>query len=84
MKQDTTPIDILTEAIANISARKDLFERGFRTDSEVAILMYNNYVLAIVASISLLKKRKQKEWKVKIWSYKAGEMPKSVSPVDFF
>lgn len=54
MKQDTAPIDILTEAIANISARKDLFERGFRTDSEVAILMYNNYVLAIVASISLL------------------------------
>lgn len=54
MKQDTAPIDILTEAIANISARKDLFERGFRTDSEVAILMYNNYVLAIVASVSLL------------------------------
>ena len=54
MKQDTAPIDTLTEAIANISARKDLFERGFRTDSEVAILMYNNYVLAIVASVSLL------------------------------
>lgn len=54
MKQDSTPIDTLTEAIANITSRKDLFERGFRTDSEVAILMYNNYVLAIVASVSLL------------------------------
>ena len=54
MKQDPAPIDIISEAIANISARKDLFERGYKNDTELVIITYNNLVLAVVASISLM------------------------------
>ena len=53
-KQDPTPVDTISVAISNIQARKDMFERAFRYDCEFPMLMYNNVVMAIVASISFM------------------------------
>lgn len=53
-KQDTTPIDEISTAIANISTRKQLFERGFTYGVELPVIVYNNTVLGIVASISCM------------------------------
>lgn len=54
MKQDATPIDTVSEAISNIILLKETFERAFKNDTELPIIMYNNLVLAVVASISLM------------------------------
>ena len=53
-KQDTAPIDVVSEAIANVSSRKDLFERAFKFDVELPIIMYNNMVLSIINGISYM------------------------------
>lgn len=53
-KQDTTPADIIEEALGNIRARKDLFEKGFRYNVEFIIVTYSSIVLAIISSISFL------------------------------
>lgn len=53
-KQDTTPIDNISEAIANVETRKDLFERAFRFDVELPIMMYNNIVLTIIDAVSYM------------------------------
>lgn len=53
-KQDTTPIDNISEAIANVETRKDLFERAFRFDVELPIMMYNNVVLTIIDAVSYM------------------------------
>lgn len=47
-KQDTKPIDDISLAMANVQTRKDLFERGFRSNCEMPMLMYDNMVMAIV------------------------------------
>ena len=54
MKQDATPIDTISEAISNIILLKETFERAFKNDTELPIIMYNNLVLAVVATISLM------------------------------
>jgi hypothetical protein len=46
-KQDTKPIDEVSVAITNIQGRKDMFERAFRANCEMPILMYNNMVMAV-------------------------------------
>ena len=53
-KQDTDPIDTISLAVANVQARKDLFERAFKLDCEMPIIMYNNTVLSIISAISLM------------------------------
>lgn len=53
-KQDTAPIDVLSEAIANITSRKDLFERAFKFNCELPIIMYNTTVLSIINGVSYM------------------------------
>lgn len=53
-KQDTTPIDAISEAISNVSTRKDLFERAFKFDVELPMIMYNTTVLAIINGVSYM------------------------------
>lgn len=53
-KQDTAPIDEIATAIANIETRKDLFERAFRHNVELPIMMYNNTVLTIIDAVSYM------------------------------
>ena len=53
-KQDTAPIDEIAVAIANVGTRKDLFNRAFKLDCELPILMYNNTVLSIISAVSLM------------------------------
>ena len=53
-KQDTTPIDTVSEALANIMSRKDLFGRAFKLDVELPIIMYNNTVLSIINAVSYM------------------------------
>ena len=51
-KEDTKPIDEISIAIANIQARKDMFMRAFRSNSELPMLMYDNMVMAVVVGTS--------------------------------
>lgn len=53
-KQDTTPVDTLGEALGNIMARKDLFNRAFKLDVELPIITYNTISLAIISGISYM------------------------------
>lgn len=53
-KQDTAPIDTIFEAITNISARKDLFMRAYKNNTELPIIMYSNIVLGIIDGISYM------------------------------
>lgn len=53
-KQDTSPIDSISEAISNVETRKDLFERAFKFDAELPIIMYNNTVLSIISGVSYM------------------------------
>lgn len=53
-KQDTKPIDEISIAISNIQARKDMFMRAFRANSEMPILIYDNMVMAVVVGTSHL------------------------------
>ena len=53
-KQDTAPAVTVKKAIANLAARKDMFEKAFRYDIEMPIVMYNTLALACVASTSYL------------------------------
>jgi hypothetical protein len=53
-KQDTTPIENIALAIANVSSRKDMFGRAFKLDVELPIIMYNNTVLSIINAVSYM------------------------------
>ena len=53
-KQDTAPIDTVSLALANIESRKDLFNRAFRLDVELPIILYNNMVLSVINSVSYM------------------------------
>jgi len=53
-KQDTGPIDVLSEALGNLQGRKDLFGRAFRYNVELPIIMYNNTVLSIINGVSYM------------------------------
>jgi len=53
-KQDTAPVDVLSEALANIQTRKELFDKGFRYDCELPILMYDNIVMALYTGTSYI------------------------------
>ena len=53
-RQDTAPIDEIALALANIEARKDLFNRAFRMNVELPIIVYNNIVLSIINGVSYM------------------------------
>lgn len=53
-KQKPDQVNIIETAIANVKARKDLFERCFRYGTEMGIILYNSICLGIVSSLSLL------------------------------
>lgn len=53
-KQDTSPIDELSVAFSNIETRKDLFEKAYRYNSELPMVMYCNVVLGIITGISYM------------------------------
>ena len=53
-KQDTSPIDVVSEAMANIQSRKDLFARAFRYNIEMPMIMYNVITLSIINSVSYM------------------------------
>jgi hypothetical protein len=53
-KQDPTAVKTVQEAISNVIARKDLFERAFRYKIELPIVLYNSVVLAIISSVSYM------------------------------
>ena len=53
-KQDTSAMDTVALAISNVETRKDLFERAFKFDCEIPQITYNNIVLSIISSVSLL------------------------------
>ena len=53
-KDDPKPVDDLAVCIANIQGRKDMFERAFRANCELPMLMYNNMVMAVEVGISHL------------------------------
>lgn len=53
-KQDTSAMDTVSLAISNVETRKDLFERAFKFDCEIPQITYNNIVLSIISSVSLL------------------------------
>ena len=53
-KQDTGPIDTISEAMGNIMARKDLFGRAFKYNVELPIIMYNNAVLSVIDGVSYM------------------------------
>jgi hypothetical protein len=47
-------IQVIEQAISNITAYRDTFERGFRLDREFIILQYNTLVYACVEATSIL------------------------------
>lgn len=53
-KQDTTPVLIVKNALNNVIERKDLFERGFRYNIELPMVVYSTISLSIISSISFL------------------------------
>ena len=53
-KQKTDPIDTIELAIENINLKKDLFEKGYKYNVELPMLVYNTIGLSIISSISLM------------------------------
>lgn len=53
-KQDTTPVEDVETCISNIEDRKDMFVKGFKNNTQLAMFTYNSIVLAVVAGTSLL------------------------------
>lgn len=52
--QKSNPVDVVIEALDNIRSRKDLFERAFKLNIELPIVIYCNMVLAIIQSNAYL------------------------------
>ena len=53
-KQKTDPVDVISTAIENLRLKKDLFEKGFRYNVELPMLVYNTVGLSVISAISLL------------------------------
>ena len=52
--QDGGPIDVCTTTLTNLETRKDLFERAYRADCELPVMIYENTTLALISGISYL------------------------------
>ena len=48
------PVDVCTTCMANLESRKDLFNRAYRADCELPVMIYENTVLALVGGVSYL------------------------------
>lgn len=53
-KQDTAPALTIKTAISNLVSRRDMFEKAFRYEIELPMVMYNTLALACVAATSYL------------------------------
>lgn len=53
-RQDAKPIHDIKAALKNIETRKDLFERGFKLNIELPMVLYSTISLSIVSSVSFL------------------------------
>ena len=53
-RQNDSNIEEIALAIANMSSRKDMFEKAFRYNCELPMITYNNMVLAIISSVSYM------------------------------
>jgi len=53
-KQETKPVDTISNALENLKMRKELFEKGYRYNVELPMLVYNTIALAIISSLSLM------------------------------
>lgn len=52
--QDTTPIETINLAVQNMIDRTDMFERAYKLNVEMPIIIYNTITLAIVSSVSYM------------------------------
>lgn len=53
-RQTTTSVDTIFTAIENLKKYKNIWERGYLLDCEIAIVFYNTIALSIVSATSLL------------------------------
>lgn len=53
-KQTEKPILTIQQTITNLVSRKELFEKAYRFNTELPIIVYNTISLAVVSSLSLL------------------------------
>ena len=52
--QDTTPVEVVDLAIQHMVDRTDMFEKAYKLNVEMPIIIYNTIVLSIVSSVSYL------------------------------
>lgn len=52
--QDTTPVEIVNLAIQNMIDRTDMFEKAYKLNVEMPIIIYNTIALSIVSSVSYM------------------------------
>ena len=53
-KQPTEPVDTIDHALTNLRERKELFEKAYRYDIELPMVVYNTIYLSVISSISLM------------------------------
>lgn len=53
-KQDTSQVETVDKAIENLKSSKDIWEKAFACNCEIAITFYNTIALSIVSAVSLL------------------------------
>lgn len=52
--QDTTPVETVNLAIQNMVDRTDMFEKAYKLNIEMPIIIYNTITLSIVSSVSYM------------------------------
>ena len=52
--QDTSAVEVVSLAIQNVIDRTDMFEKAYKLNIEMPIIIYNTIVLSIVSSVSYL------------------------------
>jgi len=52
--QDTTPVETVSLAIQNMVDRTDMFEKAYKLNVEMPIIIYNTIVLSIVSAVSYM------------------------------
>jgi hypothetical protein len=52
--QSTEPIEVISIAIQNMIDRRDMFEKAYKLNVEMPIIVYNTIVLSIVSSVSFM------------------------------
>lgn len=53
-KQDTSPVNTISNAIENLKLRKDVFTKAYQLNVEFPIIIYNTMTLAVVEGLSYL------------------------------